>query len=102
MQYFQTTIARSYGLNSILGPIRDVLYDKRISEYKHDMPDDFVIAAEKTCVLKDFVRLFFEKLRMNWEDHVQCRPEPNGHHDQPGKSGQGDMEILGWRTTHSI
>jgi len=32
-----------------------------------DKPDDFVIAARKTCALKDFVQLVFEKLRVNGE-----------------------------------
>ncbi len=37
---------------------------------QQDTPDDFVIATGKTYTVKDFVRMVFEYLDMNWEDHV--------------------------------
>jgi GDPmannose 4,6-dehydratase len=71
---------------------------------QQEQPDDYVIATGRTCTLKDFVRLVFEKLGMNWEDHVQCRPELLRPTDimisraNPRKA----REILGWQAIHSI
>ena len=71
---------------------------------QQDQPDDFVIASGRTCALKDFIRLVFEKLGMNWEDHVQCRPELLRPTDimisraNPSKA----RNILGWQATLSV
>jgi GDPmannose 4,6-dehydratase len=35
-----------------------------------DTPDDFVIAAEQTHSVREFSRLAFEAVGLNWEDHV--------------------------------
>jgi len=71
---------------------------------QQDQPDDFVIASGRTCALRDFVRLVFEKLGMHWKDHVQCRPELLRPTDimisraNPGKA----RDILVWQAIHSI
>lgn len=71
---------------------------------QQQQPDDFVIASGRTCTLKDFVRLVFARLNMNWEDHVQRRPELLRPTDimisraNPGKA----RKILDWQATHSI
>lgn len=35
-----------------------------------DKPDDYVIAAEKTHSVREFARLAFASVDLNWEDHV--------------------------------
>jgi len=71
---------------------------------QQSQPDDFVIASGRTCALKDFVRLVFARLNLNWEDHVQHRPELLRPTDimisraNPGKA----RNILDWQATHSI
>lgn len=42
---------------------------------QQDQPEDFVIATGTAHSLKDFIRLVFEKLSMDWEEHVSADPE---------------------------
>jgi GDPmannose 4,6-dehydratase len=37
---------------------------------QQNTPDDFVIATGKTTSLKDFIKITFNLLGLNWEDHV--------------------------------
>jgi len=67
-------------------------------------PEDFVIATGKTCMLKDFVRLVFDRLDINWLDHVQCSPDLMRPTDimisRADKSKAWNK--LGWRATYGI
>lgn len=38
---------------------------------QQNTPDDFVIATGKTTSLKDFIKITFNLLGLNWEDHVK-------------------------------
>jgi len=37
---------------------------------QQDSPDDFVIASGKTTSLKDFIKITFDTLGLNWEEYV--------------------------------
>ncbi|QDV63170.1 MULTISPECIES: GDP-mannose 4,6-dehydratase [Crateriforma] len=41
---------------------------------QHSEPDDFVLATGRTETVRDFCRLVFEQLDMNYEDHVEIDP----------------------------
>ncbi|WP_128548692.1 GDP-mannose 4,6-dehydratase [Larkinella soli] len=41
---------------------------------QHPKPDDFVIATGHTRKLKDFIRVVFEQVNLDWEAHVQIDP----------------------------
>ncbi len=71
---------------------------------QHPDAQDFVIATGRTHALRDFIRLAFEQLGLDWEQYVQTdsallRPSevPLVRAD-PGKA----MRVLGWRAEHSV
>ena len=41
---------------------------------QHDEPDDFVLATGRTESVRDFCRLAFKQLDLNYEDHVEIDP----------------------------
>lgn len=41
---------------------------------QHDEPDDFVLATGRTESVRDFCKLVFEQLDMNYEDYVEIDP----------------------------
>ncbi len=41
---------------------------------QHDEPDDFVLATGRTESVRDFCRLVFEQLDLNYEDYVEIDP----------------------------
>ena len=41
---------------------------------QHSEPDDFVLATGRTETVRDFCRLVFEQLELNYEDHVEIDP----------------------------
>ena len=41
---------------------------------QHDEPDDFVLATGRTESVRDFCRLVFERLELNYEDYVEIDP----------------------------
>ena len=41
---------------------------------QHDEPDDFVLATGRTESVREFCRLVFEQLEMNYEDYVEIDP----------------------------
>ena len=41
---------------------------------QQDRPQDFVIATAETNSLQNFVDTTFQKLGLNWEDHVEIKP----------------------------
>jgi len=64
----------------------------------HSVADDFIIATGRKHTLKDFLRLSFESVGLDWQDHVArdaslLRPldiqESSGN---PHKA----QELLGW------
>jgi GDPmannose 4,6-dehydratase len=67
-------------------------------------PDDYVIATGHTRKLKDFIRIVFERVNLDWETHVQIdssffRPtdlaEGNAN---PGKA----FRHFGWAAKHKM
>ncbi len=41
---------------------------------QHDEPDDFVLATGETQSVRNFLSLVFDRLELNWEDHVEIDP----------------------------
>ncbi|MFD2936744.1 GDP-mannose 4,6-dehydratase [Spirosoma flavum] len=71
---------------------------------QQDKPDDFVIATGHTCKLKDFIRVVFDCLGLNWEDYVESdltfyRPTDIAEgHANPEKA----KRILGWEAQYKM
>lgn len=71
---------------------------------QHPDPQDFVIATGRTHALRDFVRLTFEQLGLEWEQHVTIDPslfrpgEVRTVRADPGKA----MRVLGWRAERTL
>lgn len=64
-----------------------------------DTPQDFVIATEETHTVRDFVRLAFECVGLNWQDHVVIDPRfvrPAEVHELIGDCRRA-RETFGWR-----
>lgn len=66
--------------------------------------DDFVIATGKTYKLKEFIRIVFDVVGLNWENHVEVDPQffrptdiAEGHAN-PKKA----FEKLGWKANHDM
>ena len=70
-----------------------------------DQPDDYVIATEKSCSLKDFAAAAFAHFGLDWRDHVESDPalfrptdiaisagDASKAHTQLGWSAQTHME----------
>jgi GDPmannose 4,6-dehydratase len=67
-----------------------------------EIPDDYVIATGEEHSIQDFVVLTFEKLGLDWKNHVQCdrslfRPSDIQH--SCGNPAKAEKE-LGWEATH--
>lgn len=41
----------------------------------HDSPDDYVVATGDKHSVRDFARVAFERVGLNWEDHVVVDPK---------------------------
>lgn len=71
---------------------------------QQDSPQDFVIATGETNKLKDFIRVTFELLDMNWEENVLIDKDLFRPTDI--KIGRGDPKkaaiILNWRAKHKM
>ena len=71
---------------------------------QQSQPDDYLIATGHTCKLKDFIRVVFECVNLNWEDHVVTdasffRPTDIAEgHANPRKA----KEKLGWEAQHKM
>lgn len=64
-----------------------------------DTPRDFVIATEETHTVRDFVRLAFECVDLNWEDHVVIDPRfvrPAEVHELIGDCTSA-RDTFGWK-----
>ena len=66
--------------------------------------DDYVIATGQTHQLRDFIRVVFDAVNLNWEDHVHIdasffRPTDIAEgHANPGKA----FEQLNWKGQHTM
>ena len=71
---------------------------------QHDQPDDFVLATGRTESVRDFCRLVFEQLDMNYEDYVEIDPR----YFRPAEVDLllGDASkakrLLGWEATTDL
>lgn len=71
---------------------------------QQSQPDDYVIATGYTSKLKDFIRVVFDCVGLNWEDHVRSdsslfRPTDIAEgHANPAKA----REQLGWQAQHRM
>ena len=68
---------------------------------QHPEPDDYVIATGETHSLEDFVRISFEKLGLDWKEHVVSDPtlfRPSDIERSCGNPAKA-KEKLGWTAT---
>lgn len=71
---------------------------------QQEQADDYVIATGQTHTLRDFIRVVFESVGLDWADHVRTdasffRPtDIAGGHADPTKAWQR----LGWVATHTM
>jgi GDPmannose 4,6-dehydratase len=68
---------------------------------QHPTPDDYVIATGETHSLEDFVRISFEKLGLNWKEHVVSDSSlfrPSDIERSCGNPAKA-KEKLGWSAT---
>lgn len=71
---------------------------------QQDAPDDYVIATGQTNKLRDFIRIVFDAVGLNWEEHVQTDPSffrptdiAEGHANPAKAAAQ-----LGWVAGHTM
>ena len=70
----------------------------------HKIPDDFVVASGKTYSVRDFCKITFKKLNLNYKDYVV----QNKKYFRPGEVPflKGDSrkarKILGWKPKYTI
>jgi GDPmannose 4,6-dehydratase len=69
-----------------------------------DKADDFIIATGTSHSLEDFIAITFEKLNMDWKDHVIV--DKKLYRPSEIQSNRGDASkasrILGWNATNTI
>lgn len=71
---------------------------------QQDEPEDFVVATGVSISIKDFVRLVFEQLDLDWQEHVEIDPryfrpaEVDHLEGDPAKA----MRVLGWEPRTSV
>ncbi len=71
---------------------------------QQDVPDDYVIATGQTNKLSDFIKIVFDTVGLNWEEHVRTdlsffRPTDIAEgHANPAKA---QLE-LGWKANHTM
>jgi GDPmannose 4,6-dehydratase len=71
---------------------------------QQDTPDDFVIATGRTTSVREFCRIAFSCVRLNYEDHVVTRQDltrPAEVDILLGDAGKA-RRILGWEATVSL
>jgi GDPmannose 4,6-dehydratase len=71
---------------------------------QQDQPDDYVVATGESISIKDFLKLAFERLDLDWEKHVEIdpryfRPAEVDHLEGDPSKGR---RILGWEPKTSI
>jgi GDPmannose 4,6-dehydratase len=71
---------------------------------RQDKPDDYVVATGRTTSIREFCRIAFHYVKLNYEDHVVVRPDLI----RPAEVDvlQGDATkartVLGWRPTVTL
>jgi GDPmannose 4,6-dehydratase len=66
---------------------------------QHDEPDDFVVATGEAHSVREFCRIAFDAVSLDWGDYVRYDPK----YDRPAEVDTliGDAskaaEVLGWR-----
>jgi GDPmannose 4,6-dehydratase len=71
---------------------------------QQEKPDDFVIATGQTSSLKEFIKLVFDQLGLNWEKHVTSDPELFRPTDliqgmaNPAKAAA----VLNWKSNYTL
>ena len=71
---------------------------------KHNEADDFVISTGKTKSIRDFCKVIFSKLDMNYEDYVKINPKfirPEELNYLCGDSSKA-KKVLGWKPEYSF
>lgn len=71
---------------------------------QHDEPDDFVLATGRTESVRDFCKLVFEQLDLNYEDYVQIDPRYFRPAEVDLLLGDASKakELLGWEPTTDL
>ena len=71
---------------------------------QHSEPDDFVLATGRTETVRDFCRLVFEQLELNYEDHVEIDPRYFRPAEVELLLGDASKakEKLGWEATTDL
>ena len=71
---------------------------------QHSEPDDFVLATGRTETVRDFCRLVFEQLDLNYEDHVEIDPRYFRPAEVELLLGDASKakEKLGWAATTNL
>lgn len=65
----------------------------------HDKPDDFIVATGEKHTVRDFARVAFERVGLNYEDHVEIDPaflRPADVHTLCGDASKA-KNLLGWQ-----
>jgi GDPmannose 4,6-dehydratase len=71
---------------------------------QQETPDDYVIATGAEHSIQDFVALTFQKLGLNWKDHVQSDPtlfRPSDIEHSCGNPAKA-KKVLGWEAKHKF
>jgi GDPmannose 4,6-dehydratase len=71
---------------------------------QHDEPDDFVLATGRTESVRDFCKLVFEQLELNYEDYVRIDPRYFRPAEVDLLLGDASKarEKLGWHATTDL
>lgn len=71
---------------------------------QHDVADDFVLATGRTESVRDFCKLVFEQLDLNYEDHVEIDPRYFRPAEVDLLLGDASKakEKLGWEATTNL
>ena len=65
---------------------------------QHDVPSDWVLATGETYSVKDFAKLAFEAVNLNWEEYVETSEKyfrPNEVEHLLGDPSKA-KNVLGW------
>ena len=71
---------------------------------QHDVADDFVLATGRTESVREFCRLVFEQLDLNYEDYVEIDPRyfrPAEVDLLLGDASKAE-KLLGWKATTDL
>ena len=63
---------------------------------QHDKPDDWILATGESHSIKDFLKLAFGFVNLNWEDYVETSEKyyrPNEVHDLIGDASKAKKEL---------